>query len=185
MTRDLNELSKQIHEANVEKGWWDGDPCIYTKMQLISTEIAEATEGWRNDNKMDDKLPHRKMEEVELADALIRTLDLGGRLGLVVGGHTYHDGALRGDKVNLSVGELHLLLNANIVTLFWHHHPSCTKHPVEETQEEYEVLVFNLIRVAEVRGFDIFGAMEEKLEYNKTRADHSREARAKAGGKKV
>ena len=49
----------------------------------------------------------------------------------------------------------------------------------------YIRLICNILCVAELRGFDIFGAMEEKIEYNKTRADHSREARAKAGGKKV
>ena len=36
---------------------------------LIVSEIAEAMEGERKD-LMDDKLPHRKMAEVELADAL-------------------------------------------------------------------------------------------------------------------
>jgi NTP pyrophosphatase (non-canonical NTP hydrolase) len=38
------------------------------------SEISEAMEGARKD-LMDDKLPHRKMEEVELADLLIRLLD--------------------------------------------------------------------------------------------------------------
>ena len=32
--------------------------------------------------------------------------------------------------------------------------------------------------------YDIEGAMLEKLEYNKQRADHKRENRAKEGGKK-
>lgn len=34
------------------------------------------------------------------------------------------------------------------------------------------------------RGLDIGGALEEKLAYNTTRADHTYEARAKNGGKK-
>jgi NTP pyrophosphatase (non-canonical NTP hydrolase) len=35
---------------------------------------------------MDDKLPHRPMIEVELADAMIRIADLAGALGLDLGG---------------------------------------------------------------------------------------------------
>jgi NTP pyrophosphatase (non-canonical NTP hydrolase) len=34
----------------------------------------------------DDKLPHRSMIEVELADAVIRIADLAGALGLDLGG---------------------------------------------------------------------------------------------------
>ena len=37
-------------------------------------------------NLMDDKLPHRKMLEVEIADAIIRLFDLGGALNLDIGG---------------------------------------------------------------------------------------------------
>ena len=35
---------------------------------------------------MDDKLPHRPMLEVELADAVIRIFDMGGGLGLDIPG---------------------------------------------------------------------------------------------------
>ena len=38
-------------------------------------------EGVRKDQD-DDKLPHRKMEEVELVDALIRIFDYAGGFGL-------------------------------------------------------------------------------------------------------
>jgi hypothetical protein len=42
-------------------------------------------EGYRK-GLMDDKLPHRKMIEVELADAVIRCFDLAGALGLDLAG---------------------------------------------------------------------------------------------------
>ena len=52
---------------------------------LVHSEISEAMEGDRK-NLMDDKLPHRKMLEVELADALIRIFDIAGAKGLDLGG---------------------------------------------------------------------------------------------------
>ena len=58
---------------------------IPEKLMLIVTELAEAMEGYRKD-LMDDKLPHRKMLEVELADAMIRIFDLAAALELDLGG---------------------------------------------------------------------------------------------------
>lgn len=77
------------HGLAARSGWWTsratGQPLDYTqvnigeKLMLIVSEVAEAMEGDRK-NLMDDKLPHRKMLEVELADALIRIFDLAGFL---------------------------------------------------------------------------------------------------------
>lgn len=46
-------------------------------LMLIVSEVAEVMEGVRK-SAMDDKLPNRKAEEVELADVLIRLLDYAG-----------------------------------------------------------------------------------------------------------
>lgn len=108
------------HRNSVEAGWWHdletGEPLDRNKLEmlaLIHSEISECTEGERK-NLMDDKLPHRPMAEVELADALIRIFDYAG---------------------------------------------GC--------------------------GYDLAGALIEKLEFNKTRPDHKVENRRKANGKKV
>lgn len=123
----MNELIKKIHEQNVAAGWWTnletgeslksghGEPAkrnIPEMLCLIHSEISEAMEGYRK-NLMDDKLPHRPMLEVELADAVIRIFDMAGGLNL-----------------------------------------------------------------------DLEGAIHEKLEYNKNRADHKIENRLTENGKK-
>lgn len=56
-----------------------GKALLAEKIALCHSELSEALEGARK-GLMDDKLPHRKMLEVELADAVIRIFDLAGAL---------------------------------------------------------------------------------------------------------
>jgi NTP pyrophosphatase (non-canonical NTP hydrolase) len=90
-----NELVRICHGASKAAGWWNdlqtGAPLIERphvvgeKLMLVVSEVSEAMEGHRK-NLPDDKLPHRPMVEVELADAVIRIADLAGALGLDLGG---------------------------------------------------------------------------------------------------
>ena len=57
---------------------------IASKLMLCVTELAEAMEGLRK-SAPDDKLPHRSMLEVELADTVIRCFDLAGGLKFDLG----------------------------------------------------------------------------------------------------
>lgn len=101
----ITKLSREIYNNNFNVGWWtthdeslrpilspqngtkyskDCATLIASKIALCHSELSEALEGMRK-GLMDDHLPHRSMVEVELADTIIRILDLSGYLGLDIG----------------------------------------------------------------------------------------------------
>lgn len=81
----FNCVAAVINRWNNYVGWWKEDSNKAEKMMLMVSEISEAMEGNRKD-LMDDHLPHRKMEEVEMADAIIRILDYCAEFNLDIGG---------------------------------------------------------------------------------------------------
>jgi NTP pyrophosphatase (non-canonical NTP hydrolase) len=92
----ISDLQESVYQQNLAAGWWTdlntgkvkekGNITeILAKLALVHSEVSEALEGARK-GLMDDKLPNRPMIEVELADAIIRILDLCGHEGLDLAG---------------------------------------------------------------------------------------------------
>lgn len=86
----LNDFARLCHKDNAK--WWHdlytGEPLKRNKAELIAlmhSELSEMLEGVRK-NLNDDKLTHRKMEEVELVDLMIRAFDYAGAHGLDLDG---------------------------------------------------------------------------------------------------
>lgn len=103
----LNELSQKIYQANKEKGFWDEKRNVGEMLMLVTTELAEAMEAHRkgkfcqlntfNDTYF-DKLTDVEFKvafesnikdtfEDEMADSLIRILDMCGGLEIDIEKH--------------------------------------------------------------------------------------------------
>ncbi len=82
---NANILKDVCFGLSTEAGWHKKPREAGTMIALIHSEISEALEGVRKDI-MDDHLPHRKMVEVEMADAIIRIMDFCGKYNLDIGG---------------------------------------------------------------------------------------------------
>lgn len=167
----IHDLSQRIHKANAK--WWQNidtsEPLErnqYELLSLVVSEISECLEGERKD-LMDDKLPHRKMAEVEMADAYIRLLDYAAGFAVQLHERKTLGGKCRTPK---NKGEALFKITARVVQI-----PNNSLH-----------LSYSLVMIeayCEVHNYDLWNAIEEKLAFNATREDHTHEARRIAGGK--
>lgn len=170
--KELNRLAGVCHAANIK--WWHnidtGAPLKRNKFELLAlaiSEVSECLEGERK-NLMDDKLPHRRMPEVEMADTKIRLLDFSA--GFNIPAITYFNGDL---KVPENKGEALYKLMGFI-------------HNIGSKKSDSWWLTHSLLYIAaycKKWGYDLGGAISEKQLFNATREDHTHEARKIAGGK--
>lgn len=182
---DFTPLAIEIHADNIRAGWWKTIPApgpgdyattiprnIGELLCLVHSEISEADEGLIG-NLFDDKLPHRLMFEVELADTSIRVLDILG----------YH----KFPGTILPKGAFPIIYGDNPIRLM--------HRTVSQAMEEFRkgranngchrlTLLLSLIHyTALALGLDLSGAIAEKRAFNAQRADHKIEARQAVGGK--
>lgn len=82
----LNALAAQIHATAMEKGWWNENRPMGEIIANIHSELSEAWEHYRNGLSLTEVhyTDQGKPDgfAIELADTIIRILDLSARLGL-------------------------------------------------------------------------------------------------------
>ena len=176
----VSEFAQKVHTQNVAVGWWDeykDNPVDRhpIAMTLIATELAEAAEGARKD-LMDDHLPHYKMFDVELADALIRLMDCWAAYALPGKPRYFEDfrkqlvHRMEAPEMSLKLAQLHLVFKA----LYTGATPT----------SQLGLGMCGVLAIAQRNDVNIKQICYEKHNYNRERADHKRENRQKEGGKK-
>ncbi len=76
-------LQKKVHKINIDHGFWTPPASTEdgTKLALIHAEVSECLEAIRDDDPPDKHVPSMKSAVVELADVVIRCMDLSERHG--------------------------------------------------------------------------------------------------------
>lgn len=179
----LNNYAQHVHHLNY-KWWFDKngvelkrDP--YERLMLATSEVAEAMEGYRK-SLQDDHLPQYPMVWVELADFVIRLLDMSGAFGWNI---TYGKVDYIPIRDMKNIPSRLFMLQDFTTRIGW-----STDESDPRTWLRGE-LVWHCIKQSELISLelgclDFWEVVYDKLSYNLTRHDHSYEAREAPQGKK-
>lgn len=172
----LNATSKEIHTVDNHKWWHDKDGKRLDRnkgelLMLVVSELAEAMEGVRK-SLPDDKLPHRPMVEVEMADVVIRCLDYAGGFELPI---------LQVGSCLLTENKAESLLR--IVDVVCGCYAAAGDNNRVPEIQLLSGVIMSAYSFCEKFGYDLDGAIAEKRAFNAVRPDHKLENRMKPGGK--
>ena len=77
-----NRMAEKVHKIAVDHGWWDKARSNGECVALIHSELSEALEAMRQGELLPDEHVSEFLNvEVELADAIIRIMDLAAAQG--------------------------------------------------------------------------------------------------------
>ena len=78
-------VQAESHQIAEDQGFWKANLDLGCKIALIHSELSEALEALRSGNPADHHLPQHSSCATELADTVIRIMDLAGHLNYDLG----------------------------------------------------------------------------------------------------
>jgi len=77
----MTSLSLVCHNTAIQKGFWNKERHKGELIALMHSELSEALEYLRHGNPLSDHIPEFTGVEEELADLIIRVMDMAGAYG--------------------------------------------------------------------------------------------------------
>ena len=182
MNKDLNKLSKEIYEANKEKGFHEEKYSKEHMLCLVVSELMEAVEAdrkgltfneigctndfehfYRDEHKLGfEEAFNKHIKDTvgdELADAVIRLLDTAGALDIRVGNRCtgYLDAHILVEDVKESTFTENIFYIVYIICYYMEH------------EDLYEIAIYSINKLCESMNIDLCQHVELKLKYNSLR----------------
>lgn len=178
-------LSAEIHQSNVDAGWWTnletGERLNRNFGEMIALIHSELSECWQGIAAQcpDTHLTKLPMYQVEIADACIRVYDLLGgyfsdNLGFIPFPLDVPEGFISYED---RLVYFHLLISEAL--------ENYRKSKRAEAKMYLWRFLDACFELADEDGFDLLDIINQKVAYNRERADHKIENRLKDGGKKI
>ena len=152
---NLKKFAQDVHENAVKKGWWDEPRDLAEQICLIHSEVSEALEAYRVEDK--DNLAE------ELADICIRVFDTVTALSYDISEYIF-------DTCNPEFGKQHLTKQFCLI-----HYELSRALKAHLTHNVYDLKrrfidVCNLVAIiADTQEIDLYKELIAKHEFNKTR----------------
>ena len=74
--KQWKHIATVVHNVAKSKGWWSGNRNDGELLMLIVSELSEALEGLRHNNPPSEHIKEFSAAEEELADVVIRVMDM-------------------------------------------------------------------------------------------------------------
>ena len=81
----FDKTALRAYKINRDNGWWEQDRNDGELIALMHSELSEALEALRHGNPSSDKIVNFSAIEEELADVIIRIMDMAFARGFRVG----------------------------------------------------------------------------------------------------
>lgn len=185
MRPNHKQLSNDIHQSNVDAGWWTniatGEPLdrnFGEMLALVHSELSECWEGIASKAR-DHHIPELENWHVELADACIRVYDM-------LGGCFKDPLVFMPFTLDMPEG---FISHEDRLVFFHALLSNCLENWRKSSKHTAMMYLYRFLDCcfewAEEEGFDLMYVLQRKWDYNRSRADHKIENRLKPEGKKI